>query len=627
MAGILFSPGQDPFSAFGRGYETSIANLLAMEREQRQRDEDAYLKKQRARSDAAYDAFSNADATPRFFATDPSVVQGANLDAYAKSSGIMPPDELGTDTTGVAGQKLRAPQTLAELGINPGAAITMEIQHPGVMKAMGMLNPREQAQQQKVQAADAGMKQWFRNPDFTTQGLAKAYSYMIDHPELGKFAPDMKSLLELSRQDNPGVNAMATAYWTERNSPGGTHESALAKVRAQQPNVSTATFNAAYPAFKGFEDPKPEAHPEGTMVRNAAGGWDRVGPAGGSDVSKVMTEYPTQETAENVTEVYQKLMRIGSKEAMAEAAKLRPRIAELVKEAHPTMANSPDNVIYGIANGDLPPIKLSDGTVFGKEAATRLKGSKVQVAGAAAQTRGESYGSGRYADFLDTTKGNAPVSMSYGAMTAANEAEPGRFIPASSGGKALLSQARIGEVGGTISDTRAALKRLPDKDMFSREQAAQLALVLKDRDPHSALSAFMGSEVGRTLSNEQIDYVTALLSLRESAMMMVGQLGGGRATDVLRGAIGAMTPGATTPSKSYATRQLDLLQTELDRLKAGVPTVNVPKVPTPTPTGVAPAPSGKMVQVGGDTLPDPTGLKDGRRAGPYVIRNGQWVKE
>ena len=40
MGGILFSPGQDPFSSFGRGYETSIANLLAMEREQRQKDED-----------------------------------------------------------------------------------------------------------------------------------------------------------------------------------------------------------------------------------------------------------------------------------------------------------------------------------------------------------------------------------------------------------------------------------------------------------------------------------------------------------------------------------------------------------------------------------------------------------
>ena len=100
MGGILFSPGQDPFSSFGRGYETSIANLLAMEREQRQRDEDAWLKKQRAGYDTAVEAFANAKTGPGYYAEDPASVQGANLDAYAnpKYSGIMPPDELGTDT-------------------------------------------------------------------------------------------------------------------------------------------------------------------------------------------------------------------------------------------------------------------------------------------------------------------------------------------------------------------------------------------------------------------------------------------------------------------------------------------------------------------------------------------------
>ena len=123
---MLFSPGNDPFSSFGRGWGTSIANILALERDAREKkraDQQSQLfDEEMGNRLLARQGVQGMDTTERFQPTPTDVVQGKNLDYYAQNSGIMPPDELGTDTTGVRGQMVRKPETLGEMGLNPMAA-------------------------------------------------------------------------------------------------------------------------------------------------------------------------------------------------------------------------------------------------------------------------------------------------------------------------------------------------------------------------------------------------------------------------------------------------------------------------------------------------------------------------
>lgn len=243
---------------------------------------------------------------------------------------------------------------------------------------------------------------------------------------------------------------------------------------------------------------------------------------------------------------------------------------------------------------------------------------KVAEAGAAGRERALAYGMGRFGVFLDTANGNAPVSLSFGEAREANRTEPGRYLPASEGVRALQRTAIVEEVTGALGDVRAALDKMPE---FNASQAAQLALVMKDRDSRSAFSEFMGSRWASTLSNEQVDYVTSLVSLKESSFALRNILGLGQGSDLMRAAIGALVPSAMTPTKAYAKRQLDVLEAELKRVARAIPTVQLPtQIGTPTPTGkpsvVSPQSQGMRP---GDKAPE--GVADGE----YTVR-GQRVR-
>jgi hypothetical protein len=165
---------------------------------------------------------------------------------------------------------------------------------------------------------------------------------------------------------------------------------------------------------------------------------------------------------------------------------------------------------------------------------------------------------------------------------------PGRYGPPAPAMQIVNRNRLFNEIDATRGVMNDAIAKLPD-DAFSPEARAQMALVLKDEAPWSAFQEFMHSNYATTLTNEQIDYVTALASLQESAMAL-RTAGGvpGAATDRVRGAIQKMLPGAGTPSKAYAIRQMRLFDVELGALRKNMPNAGAPKA-SGADTGQPPA--------------------------------------
>lgn len=146
--------------------------------------------------------------------------------------------------------------------------------------------------------------------------------------------------------------------------------------------------------------------------------------------------------------------------------------------------------------------------------------------------------------------------------------------PAAQGSQSMGKESVFADMHFNVNQTRQALNNLQHD--FDPAQRAQLALVLKSRDPNSAMSTFLGSGFASSLTPDQVDYVTALASLQENAMALRGVAGMGQGSDELRAAIMKAIPGAGTPSKAYGNRQLDLFEGTVNRLETGVPGVGKP---------------------------------------------------
>jgi hypothetical protein len=149
-------------------------------------------------------------------------------------------------------------------------------------------------------------------------------------------------------------------------------------------------------------------------------------------------------------------------------------------------------------------------------------------------------------------------------------AHPELYAPAGPGMQTMNRSAVFDEIGYTTDQMNTAIDKMGN-DAFSTTARAQIAGVLRAPDPASALSTFLNSEAATTLSDAQIEYITSLVSLQESAMSLRSIAGMGQGSDQLRHAITAMLPGAETPSKAYAQRQMKLFQGEVNQLKKSVP--------------------------------------------------------
>lgn len=146
------------------------------------------------------------------------------------------------------------------------------------------------------------------------------------------------------------------------------------------------------------------------------------------------------------------------------------------------------------------------------------------------------------------------------------KADPGRYAPVNAQAKTNQQVTLIEDIRGTINNTMSSLDKL--KPLNSAQQA-QISLVMKNRDPKSAVSSFLGSKVGQTLSPEQVEYITDLAVLKENILAMRSLLGAGQSSVDQRAAIEATIPSAIHPDKEFAKVQLTKALRTLDRLERG----------------------------------------------------------
>lgn len=152
------------------------------------------------------------------------------------------------------------------------------------------------------------------------------------------------------------------------------------------------------------------------------------------------------------------------------------------------------------------------------------------------------------------------------------KANPSRYAPAGQQMKANQQETLIEDIRGTITNTMASLDKMP---AFTSAQQAQIALMLKERDPASAMSSFLGSKIGQTLTRDQVEYITDLAVLKENILAMRSLLGGGQSSRDQRAAIEATIPAAIQPNKAYAKVQLQKALRTLDRVGRGVPNASL----------------------------------------------------
>jgi hypothetical protein len=188
----------------------------------------------------------------------------------------------------------------------------------------------------------------------------------------------------------------------------------------------------------------------------------------------------------------------------------------------------------------------------------------------AADSRVEAYMKTRMYGAMDAQNG-ALVYVSPDAM----RKNPGRYAPPGPAVQAKNRNAVFQEIDTTKGFLNDAITKLPN-EAFDPEARLQIAYALRDEDPKGAWHNFLNSDVAATLTPQQIDYVTALVSMDESAMSLRSVAGMGAGSDQLRGAIFKMLPGAGTPSKAYALRQLKIFDGELQALKTSVPGIGEP---------------------------------------------------
>lgn len=197
-------------------------------------------------------------------------------------------------------------------------------------------------------------------------------------------------------------------------------------------------------------------------------------------------------------------------------------------------------------------------------AAAQSQQNKLSLADQVSKSRAMVYMASREYPVIDKDTGEETF-----ASPAQINANPAKYAAASGGAAAMAKQAALGDIQFNIDNTREAIAGL--KNGFDNKQRAQVALLLRSTDPRSAMSTFINSDIAKTLTPDQVDYITALASLQENAMALRSIAGMGQGSDDLRAAITRAIPGVGTPSAEYATRQLNLFQGTLDRLSKGVP--------------------------------------------------------
>lgn len=197
----------------------------------------------------------------------------------------------------------------------------------------------------------------------------------------------------------------------------------------------------------------------------------------------------------------------------------------------------------------------------------KAKDDRIQLA---ANSRVAAYLKSRLYGVMDASTGSLVMVP---ASEVANN--PGKYAPAGPAVTAKNRTSVFSEIETATGYLEKAINELPDK-AFDPSARAQIAMVLRSDSPTSAWHNFLSSDVAATLDDKQIQYVTAVVNMDESAMALRTVAGMGQGSDTMRNAIIKMLPGSSTPSKAYAKEQVRLFKGEVGALKSSIPNIGSP---------------------------------------------------
>jgi hypothetical protein len=199
-------------------------------------------------------------------------------------------------------------------------------------------------------------------------------------------------------------------------------------------------------------------------------------------------------------------------------------------------------------------------------------GTENVVAGA--QARGQAYGDIRIQNYYDNQLGKE-VTMSATDFNQKQKEEPGRYnlTTPSATEKNVQKVAYVNDLKNRMTAVWSDLDKMPE---WTEAQRGALILTAKEHDPSSAISQFMGGEFGKTLTDEQTDYLIHVRQLNENVLGMRNLTQGSPAIEKVVAAIEKTVPGMLTPNKKFAYKQLNALNEQLADLEKGFAKVNVP---------------------------------------------------
>ncbi len=158
-----------------------------------------------------------------------------------------------------------------------------------------------------------------------------------------------------------------------------------------------------------------------------------------------------------------------------------------------------------------------------------------------------------------------------------------RFVGAELATKLRSKRATFDEIEYASTTVRKALGGL--KKDFDPVSRAQFSKVLQSPNERSSFDAFLRSTAGTTLSDDQVEFLTSVINLRESAFALRNVMGMGQGSDMLRAAIAAAIPGAGTFSKKHALSTLVKFDKQVEILKSGIPGIGGEKTQKGVSTG------------------------------------------
>ncbi|MFZ3343314.1 MAG: hypothetical protein WA213_20725 [Terriglobales bacterium] len=132
--------------------------------------------------------------------------------------------------------------------------------------------------------------------------------------------------------------------------------------------------------------------------------------------------------------------------------------------------------------------------------------------------------------------------------------------------KSQQAMAQLNDAGGAVNTVGNALGKLYSGGGSLNDPRLAEALAHHD---WTAAQVAQGI-VGKTLTPEERDVVTAIVSARENIQGMRKAAGGGLSNEQVN-RLEAQLPGPNTPNAAYAKQQLTLLNQTLQRLSEGVP--------------------------------------------------------